>query len=106
MLLARRLRRQLLAGNWYGITGVNFIEMFPSVPWAMLLWRSAAGDLTVKLAKRPQSWKELLQEARSIAPDAIPLRLHTRPGFLAAFITVFPHRLRADTLKVIDDSFS
>ena len=37
MLLARRLRRQLLAINWYGITDVHFIEMFPAAAWALLV---------------------------------------------------------------------
>lgn len=104
MLLARRLRRQLLASEWYEITDVSFIEMFPAATWAMLLWRSAGGDLRITLPHRPQSWAKLLEEARNINADSIPPRLRGRPDFLAAFITVFPHRLRADTLKVIDES--
>jgi hypothetical protein len=104
MLLARRLRRRLLAANWHAITDVNYVEMFPGPVWAMLLWRSPVGDLKITLPRRPQSWSQLLEEARSINADGIPPRLQERPDFLAAFITVFPHRLRADTLKVIDES--
>jgi hypothetical protein len=104
MLLTKRLRRQLLASNWYGITKVNYIEMYPSPPWTMLLWRATDGDLRVELARHPQSWASLLEEARTPRTEEVPLRLRARPDFLAAFITVFPHRLRADTLKLIDDS--
>lgn len=104
MLLARRLRRQLLASTWFEIADVSFIEMFPAAPSAFLLWKSAGGDLRITIPQRPQSWSKLLEEARAIGTEAIPERLRTRPDFLAAFLTVFPHRLRADTLKVIDDA--
>ena len=104
MLLARRLRRQLLASNWYGITDVSFIEMYPAETWGMLLWRFPIGDLRITLSERPQSWVKLLEAARNIKTDDIPAQLRARPDFLAALITVFPHRLRADTLKVIEDA--
>lgn len=104
MLLAKRLRRQLLASNWYEITEVNFVEMYPTATWEMLLWRATDGDLTIRSPRRPQSWAALLQEAQTIDANSIPKRLRLRPDFLAAFLTVFPHRLRADTLNVVAEA--
>jgi hypothetical protein len=104
MLLTRRLRRQLLSSNWYDISDVSFVEMMPTASWMMLLWRAPQGDLSIRLAGRPQSWATLLEEARGITGDQVPQRLRTRPDFLSAFLTVFPHRFRADTLKIIEDA--
>jgi len=104
LMLARRWRRQLLMSNWYGITGTDFIEMYPRPIWGMLLWRSETGDLRTTLPKRPQSWSELVRESTTADTNEIPSRLLSRPDFLAAMLTVYPHRLRADTVKVIDDA--
>jgi len=103
LLLARRLRRQTLARLWSDISRTNFVEMYPSPPWGMLLWKFPRGTLRVSVPKQPQSWAELLDMARLVGTDEIPTRLRDQPGFLLSMLSVYPQRLRADTLKLADD---
>jgi hypothetical protein len=70
----------------------------------MLLWRSPRGDLRITSAGRPQSWKALLAEAAAIDAAEVPGRLRSRPDFIAALLTVYPHRFRADTIRLVEDA--
>lgn len=104
LLLARRWRRRLISSLWNDIADVNFVEMYPAPSWGFLLWRFPKGDLRITPPKRPQSWAALVQEAAGLEFGALPQRLVARPNFLIAFLCVYPHRLRADSVKVVDDS--
>lgn len=102
LLLARRWRRRLLASIWYDITDVNFVEMFPRPAWGFLLWRFPKGDLRIMPPGRPQSWAALIRAAEESDGADLPQRLLARPDFLTAFLCVYPHRLRADAVALLD----
>lgn len=102
LLMARRWRRRLISSLWYDITDVAFVEMYPTPSWGVLLWRFPKGDLRITLPKRPQSWAELVREAANRDVSALPRQLVTRLDFLTAFLCVYPHRLRADAVAVLD----
>lgn len=102
LMLARRLRRQFLSSSWHEITGVDCSEMFPAPAWTMLLWRSKSGYLKITVPQRPQSWAALLAESQTDDSSQIPARLVSRPEFMAAWITVYAHRLRGDVIQVME----
>lgn len=102
--LARRERKRSLKSLWYGITGVDSAEFTPRAPRELFRWRNRDGALVIRRWKRPQEWQELYDRATSI-PDARNLLSANYPEYLLPFVMAYPHRLTADTARLIENTF-
>jgi hypothetical protein len=86
--LARRLRRQSLARFWEEITHICFSEFVPDPFWITFLWYSPQGKLHHRYPGRPQSWKDLLKQAKANRSTSVPELLLERPQFLLLLLMV------------------
>jgi hypothetical protein len=101
--LARRLRRQELAGMWPDITRVQFYEFQPSTPQGYLAIEDDEGELKIWFAGRPQSWAALLEKANALDRTKLPTLLLKRREMQPYLPLLFPHRLTAALSRAIDD---
>jgi hypothetical protein len=104
--LARRLRRQALAGLWFGVTRMALLSFIPANFGEWFRWRSSEGVLDSRLPGEPQSWASLRDAAETIFLDGLPPTLRKRPSFALWFALVFPHRFTPATARFIDDAVS
>jgi hypothetical protein len=102
--LARRLRRQSLARLWEKISYVCYSEFIPDPAWATYLWYAEKGQLHHRFPKKPESWKDLFNRARDKNVDAVPELLRQMPEFLLLFLLVYPHRMRPDFVRCLDQA--
>lgn len=102
--LARRERKQLLKSLWYGITGVDSAEFVPPTLRDSFRWKNDEGMLVVTQWKQPQDWQDLYETAAAIPPRQSILST-VYPEFLLPFAMVYPHRLGAQTARLIEDTF-
>jgi hypothetical protein len=103
---ARRLRRQSLARFWKEITRITYSEFIPEPQWATYLWNSDKGKLHHRFPKKPESWKELLAQARREETGDVPDLLLQMPEFTLLFLLVYPHRQRPDLVRFLDHTIS
>jgi len=104
--VARRLRRQSLARLWEEITHICFSEFVPDPVWGTYLWYSPQGELHHRYPGRPQSWKDLLKQAKADRSTTVPELLRERPQFLLLFLMVCPHRLAPNLVGYLDKAIS
>lgn len=103
--LARRGRRQGLARLWEEISRVCYSEFIPEPSWSTYLWYSEKGHLHHRFPKKPQSWKSLVDRAQDKEFTEVPELLRHNPEFLLIFLLVYPHRMRPDFVRLLDQSF-
>ncbi|MBZ5655288.1 MAG: hypothetical protein LAO56_08405 [Acidobacteriia bacterium] len=102
--LARRWRRQALAGLWFGVTRMSFVTLLPASFPDWFRWESSEGTLASSLPREPQSWEALRVHAETIPLDELPPTLVKRPAFALWFILVYPHRFTPAVAKLIEDA--
>jgi hypothetical protein len=102
--LARRWRRQALAGLWFGVTRMSFEAFAPASFPEWFRWKSSDGVLDGRLAGEPQSWDALRAHAETISLNQVPPTLIKRPSFALWFILVYPHRFSPSIAKLIEDA--
>ena len=102
--LARRWRRQAIAGLWFGITRISLTSYVPATPSEWFRWQSSSGASTSSLPGEPQSWGALRTSAEITSLDATPSTLVKRPAFALWFILVYPHRFTPAVAKLIEDA--
>ncbi len=102
--LARRWRRQALAGLWFGVTRMAFVAMLPASAPDWFQWESSDGTLTSGLPDEPQSWEALRTHAETMSFEELPPTLAKRPAFALWFILVYPHRFTPAVAKLIEDA--
>jgi hypothetical protein len=100
----RRLRREVLRGLWYPITGNTLKALYPSSDWEWLRWRAESGVLNSRFVGSPQSWPTLVREVESVDTSILPSQLRKRPAFAVLFALVYPHRFTRELLKLIEDA--
>jgi hypothetical protein len=102
-LFVRRCFRRKLQVLWPNITHLDYAEYITNNVWEFCLWRTDNGKLIITQPKKPQSWSELIKDARCVDKTQIPIVFKTYPELLLFFILVFPHRLTKNAAKFIDD---
>jgi hypothetical protein len=105
-LLARRLRRQALSSLWSDLTDVGLASFLPDRPHDILLWHCSEGKEHTGKFKRPQSWRDLCEDAAKRGPDNLPSALIEDPDFALSFALAYPHRLNVDLVGALDNWFS
>ncbi|MDV2495030.1 MAG: hypothetical protein RX316_02330 [bacterium] len=105
-MLARRMRRQLLNRLWRDITYIQFNELVPKLKWENYLWEAKSGKLTTRKASKPESWASLFERAKNRTPKSVPAYLEKKAEFLPLFLLIYPHRLRPDTVKLLEDALT
>lgn len=105
-LLAKLDYRGVLAENWKQITLTHLVEFEPDNPWQFCIWQCEDGIFHETMPKTPQSWKLLKEQSTEINVDKIPSYFQTNPAMLLIFLLVYPHRIRPDLIKFLDNSFS
>jgi hypothetical protein len=100
----RRLRREVLRGLWYPITGNTLKALYPSSDWEWLRWRAESGVLNSRFVGSPQSWSNLVREVENVDTSILPSQLRERPAFAVLFALVYPHRFTRELLKLIEDA--
>lgn len=102
--LARRWRRQALAGLWFGVTRMALAAYVPASFPEWFRWKSSDGVLSSGLPGEPQSWEALRTHAETMSLDELPPTLAKRPAFALWFILVYPHRFTTALAKLIEDA--
>lgn len=105
-LLAKRDYRGVLAENWKQITLIHFVEFEPEYSWQFCTWHCEDGILHETMPKTPQSWKLLVYQSNEIDVEKIPSYFQSNPAMLLIFLLVYPHRIRPDVVKYLDNSLS
>ncbi|MDO8545527.1 MAG: hypothetical protein Q7S40_34220 [Opitutaceae bacterium] len=100
-LAARRLWRNTLAGLWSEISKTTLVRLAADHPRDLLLWnwRHQCGSNDSRNFATPQSWAELLAEARRPENASLPAVLLAEYDFSWLFLLCFPHRLTRATVK-------
>jgi hypothetical protein len=98
-ILVRRNRRDLLNEVWKGVTNIYNSEFSPKEPWEYLTWYCKEGELSDFLFKRPQSWRELCDDAQDLNAGNVP-RILANP-FCYYFLICYPHRLNRYTSRLM-----
>jgi hypothetical protein len=108
ILAARRLWRNSLASFWEQITKTTLVRLVADHPRDLLLWnwRHERGSNDSRNFAAPQSWRELLIEARRAEDESLPSVLRDEPDFRWLFLLCFPHRLTRATAKYFDTTCS
>jgi len=103
-LAALRLWRNQLAGMWSPLSKVRLLRLVPDEPVDTLLWRweRTCGQNQTRNFNAPQSWPELLAEARRDELRSIPNILRERFEFALLFLLCFPHRISTGLIKHLD----
>ena len=104
-LMARRLWRNTLAPLWPRITKIDLIRLVPDKPRDLLLWdwRHRHGTNQSRRFPSPQSWRELLHDARTDEARSVPSVIRDEFDFAVLFAMCFPHRLTRPVVKHLDD---
>ncbi len=102
--LARRLRRQSISRLWEKISHVCYSEFITDPQWATYLWYAEKGELHHRFPRKPESWKDLLNRAKDKNIEAVPELLRQMPEFLALFLLVYPHRMRPNLVRFLDQA--
>ena len=105
-LLTRREYRGVLAENWKQITLMHFVEFEPEYSWQFCTWHCEDGIFHETMPKTPQSWRLLVDQAKELNVEKIPAYYQSNPAMLLIFLIVYPHRIRPDVVKYLDNSFS
>jgi hypothetical protein len=105
-LMARRLWRNTLAPFWSRITKIDLIRLVPDRPRDLLLWSwgHERGRNQSRRFPSPQSWADLLCNARMDESKVLPAVLRENFDFAMLFVLCFPHRLTRAFVKHIDDT--
>ena len=103
-LTTRRLWRNQLASLWSLITKLDAVQLVPDEPRDLLLWDwgHISGSNQSRRFAAPQSWAELLKEARRNEDNALPTTLKEHLDFELLFLLCFPHRLVYPLVKHLD----
>jgi hypothetical protein len=104
-LLSKQGYRGVLAENWKQITHLHFVEFEPENTWQYCIWQCENGTFHETMPKAPQSWQELVDQSKVATHDKIPAYYQNNPAMLIIFLVVYPHRLRPDVVKTLDNSF-
>jgi hypothetical protein len=102
--LARRWRRQALAGLWFGVTRMMFEAFLPASAPDWFRWRCSEGIQDGSLPGEPQSWETLRTRAETISLAQLPPILLKHPAFAMWLILVYPHRFTPPMAKFIEDA--
>jgi len=86
--LVRRLRREVLRGLWYPITGNSLKALYPDQEWEWFRWRAESGVLNSRFVGSPQSWSSLVREVQNVNTSLLPSQLRERPAFAVLFALV------------------
>lgn len=100
-IMVRRNRRDLLNEIWKQVTYILNSEFKSSAVWAIFKWHCEEGEHIEGFYKKPQSWKELQEEACQMSHQELPISLIKNP-FSYYFLVCYPHRLNRSTGKLID----
>lgn len=92
LLLARFGHRDVLAAVWRTVSYISQLEVLPDESAEYLAWRIAKGVQTDRFADTPQSWVELVAEAKTDYADTLPAVLRERPYFLPIWMNAMPQR--------------
>jgi hypothetical protein len=101
-MLVRRKEREFLETNWKQISYMQWNEFKPEKVWQNYLWRSEEGEEEHIFFEMPQSWKKLAEFAIN-KEIFLPNNLQNIIGFKYIFFLVFPHRLRSDSIKILEE---
>jgi hypothetical protein len=105
-IAARRLWRNTLASIWKQISRISLLRLVPDIPRDILLWRwnYKSGVEQSRLYDTPQSWRQLLIEARRSDEHLLPRVLRDNFDFALLFVLCYPHRFATPLIKYLDES--
>ena len=104
LILARRLWKQALKVRWASICDISHDSYFPENDSEFFRWGSQVGDNHSRLFDSPTSWPSLRQESRDLTFKFIPEYAKQNKALLYLLLVVYPHRLRADVLRFLDEN--
>jgi hypothetical protein len=91
-MLVRNGNRKLLDNSWRDISDIRKCEFNPSPAWKMFTWRCDSGEQVENYYNRPQSWKELFNNATSYDLSNLA-RMLPDSAYAYYFVLCYPHRL-------------
>jgi len=100
-LIAKGKKRTPLIPIWKDLTKILKCEFKPQNLWEMFTWHCEEGVQHETFYEQPQSWAKLVTEATTFDKSIFPKRLVNNP-FSHYYVTCYPHRLSANTVKLID----
>lgn len=98
-LLVRANRKQACVRLWPDISRIQFAEFRPRHRWQHCLFRSEEGDNASTQPPLRKEWQALVDEARSVKCESVPIPLLERPLLHMLFLVFFPYRARSDVLR-------
>ena len=104
-IITRRKWRQWMNGIWPDVSRLGFCFFIPDERWQYYLWNSEKGLTATKFPPLTKKWDDIRREADEINNDNIPHYFINNPISLLIFLIVFPHRLRTDTVRLLDNHF-
>ena len=104
-LIVRRGWRGALSELWKPITYQHFVEFEPQITWQYCLWHLDNGTLHDSAPNSTQSWSELQEFSLKVDLSKLPRIFQANPDLLLLFLIVYPHRIRPDVVKFLDDVY-
>lgn len=101
LLLAHLGVRDVLTAWWPPITEVSSQEVWPAQPWQWFFWRCKQGKQQSRFLPQTQSWKELVDLARTADDTTISTMLRERPWYLPLFFEAMPHRMSGYAVRTL-----
>jgi hypothetical protein len=104
-MITRRLWKNNLAGLWTDVSHVSLARVVPDEPHDLFLWRweHKRGTEQSRSYDAPQSWQQLLREARRSEDDRLPTAIKEHFDFSLLFLLCYPHRLNTALVKHVEE---
>lgn len=104
-LFIRLNRKRTCAVLWPEYTRLGLVHFEPDVPWQYSLWRTESGRELMLQTRIPQTWDEIVEEARDCRVEKVPPLLLAEHLVLLIFIIVFPHRATPEVIRFLGRKF-
>ena len=104
-IITRRLWKNHLAGLWTHISHISLARVVPEKPDYLFLWRWEHKRRTEQSRSYdiPQSWQQLLREARRSEDYHLPTAIKEQFDFSLLFLLCYPHRLNTALVKHLEN---
>lgn len=105
-LLVRCNLKQFCKQIWSDFTKVDSAYYKLDKKYSYCMYRSDGGNNEQKQHELRKIWMDLVNDARCIDCQSIPVELKHEPFLLMLFIIIFPYRALPDVIRNLDDRFN
>ena len=105
-LLVRCGLKQFCKQIWSDFTKVDSAYYKLDAKYSYCMYRSDRGINEQKQHELTKEWMDLVNDARCIGCQSIPVELKREPFLLMLFIVIFPYRALPDVIRNLDFRFS